>query len=139
MARLNKSGCLLLLGLSIALAQDEVSDTDSVSEQDLTLPPTVSSSPGDVRLEPPPEEREDVLEAVVTSGQTEWRLPDLGTSFRDDDEEYDPTERIDVTFLYLFDPENLDPAEEIFPSLEEKLGVGMLQIFEIRIGSRDAE
>jgi hypothetical protein len=110
-------------------------------EPDLTLPPKLEAetAPGAARLEPPPDEREDMLEAVVTGGQTEFRLPDLGTSFRADDEEYDPTARIDVQFLYLFDPENQDPAEEIFPSLEERLGVGMLKIFEIRLGNRDSE
>ena len=44
-----------------------------------------------------------------------------------------------MTFLNLWDPDNIDPAEEAFPSLEEKLGVGMLRIFELRFRGRDEE
>lgn len=135
MAKLSIIAALLgIAWLSTAIAQDE-----QLAEVDLTLPPRIDTeaAPGEARLEPPPEEREDMLEAVVTGGQRDFRLPDLGTSFRQDDEEYDPTERIDVTFLYLFDPENQDPAEEAFPSLEERLGVGMLRIFRIDFGRRD--
>jgi hypothetical protein len=44
-----------------------------------------------------------------------------------------------VTFLNLYDPDNIDPAEEAFPSLEEKLGVGMLRIFEVRFRGREGE
>jgi hypothetical protein len=73
----------------------------------------------------------------VTGGQTDFRLPDLGTSFRADDEDYDPTERIDVQFLNLWDPENEDPAEEAFPSVEERLGLPpTLRVIEVRIGRR---
>lgn len=138
MARLIATSILLLIA-HLASAQEETPDTDETPERDLTLPPRIQSSPADVRLEPQPEEREDLLEAVVTGGQTDFNLPDLGTSLRADAEEYDPNERIDVQFLYLFDPENQDPAEEIFPSLQERIGVGMLRIFEVRIGGRDAE
>lgn len=131
MARLTATGSLVSIAfLSSAFAQE---DSPAV---DLTLPPQIdpTAAPGEARLEPAPDEREDMLEAVVTGGQTDFRLPDLGTSFRADNEEYDPTERIDVQFLYLFDPENEDPAEEAFPSLEERLGVGMIKLFRITIG-----
>jgi hypothetical protein len=135
MARLITILGLLSLTAIDAAAQDETQATD------LTRPPQIASepAPGDAQLEPPPEEREDMLEAVVTGGQTDFRLPDLGTSLRDDDEERDPNQRFDVTFLNLYDPDNIDPAEEAFPSLEEKLGVGMLRIFEVRFRGREGE
>ena len=131
---------IAILGL-VSLAAIDAAAQDESEETDLTRPPQISSepAPGDAQLEPPPEEREDMLEAVVTGGQTDFRLPDLGTSLRDDDEERDPNQRFDVTFLNLYDPDNIDPAEEAFPSLEEKLGVGMLRIFEVRFRGREGE
>jgi hypothetical protein len=134
MARLIATGLTVWIALlSPAFAQDEAPETD------LTLPPRIDpdAAPGQARLEPAPDEREDMLEAVVTGGQTDFRLPDLGTSFRADDEDYDPTERIDVQFLNLWDPENEDPAEEAFPSVEERLGLPpTLRVIEVRIGRR---
>jgi hypothetical protein len=137
MARLTATGSLISIAfLSSAFAQEETPAGD-----ELTLPPRIdpAAAPGEARLEPAPDEREDMLEAVVTRGQTDFRLPDLGTSFRKEKEEYDPTERIDVQFLYLFDPENQDPAEEAFPSLEERLGVGMIKVFRITLGNPDKD
>ncbi|MGD8339520.1 MAG: hypothetical protein PVH89_01990 [Gammaproteobacteria bacterium] len=135
MARLTAIVGLLTVASLQAAAQD------GAEEADLTIPPQISDAPapGDASLEPAPEEREDMLEAVVTGGQTDFRLPDLGTSLRDDEEERDPNQRFDVTFLNLYDPDNIDPAEEAFPSLEEKLGVGMLRIFEVRFRGRERD
>jgi hypothetical protein len=120
--------------------------------EDLTQPPRIDdqaqverqvsaagNSPGETRLEPAEEEREDVLEAVVTGGQTDFRLPDLGTSFRNAEEERDPNQRMEVTFLYLYDPENIDPAEEVFPTIEDLRRVGFLRVFELRFGRRSRE
>jgi len=125
----------------VLVASIEVAAQDEPPATDLTRPPQVSDepAPGDARLEPPPEEREDMLEAVVTGGQTDFRLPDLGTSLRDDEEKRDPNQRFDATFLNLYDPDNIDPAEEAFPSLEEKLGLGVLRIFEVRFRGRERE
>jgi hypothetical protein len=143
MARLIAAGWLVSMSLlaTTVIAQEAEAESESGPDADLTLPPQIDSeaAPGAARLEPAPEEREDMLEAVVTGGQTDFRLPDLGTSFRADDEEFDPTERIDVQFLYLFDPENEDPAVEAFPSLEERLGLTpTLKLFEVRVGGRDS-
>ena len=142
MARLITLIGLATLAATQAAAQDEAATQDATAAADLTQPPQFSgteSAPGSASLEPPPEEREDMLEAVVTGGQTDFRLPDLGTSLRDDEDERDPNQRYKVTFLNLWDPDNIDPAEEAFPSLEEKLGVGMLRIFELRFRGRDPE
>lgn len=141
MARLIAAGWLISMSLLATTAIAQEAEPESEPDADLTLPPQIDSeaAPGAARLEPAPEEREDMLEAVVTGGQTDFRLPDLGTSFRADDEEFDPTERIDVQFLYLFDPDNEDPAVEAFPSLEERLGLPpSLRIFEVRVGGRDS-
>ena len=140
---------VLLFGVGLlmqAAAQDDAAQTpqpaDSEQARDLTLPPRIDNEsprePGAASLAPAPEEREDMLEAVVTGGQRDFNLPDLGTSFRDDEEQRDPNQRIQVQFLNLYDPENRDPAEEAFPSLEEKLGVGMLRVFRVGFGKREA-
>lgn len=121
-------GCLIA---AAAIAQPE--------ENELTLPPEISSEPGEVSFEPPPEDREDLLEAVVTSGQNDWRLPDLGSAMREEQEARDPNERIDVSFLYLYDPENQDPTEELFPDDSNPRTVGFIRVFELRFGTRDEE
>jgi len=113
---------------SLAAAQDE--------PEELTLPPEITEGPGEVRFEAPAEEREGALEAVVTRGQSDWRLPDLGSEMRREQDERDPTERIDATFLYLYDPENQDPTEELFPDDSNPRTVGWLQLFELRFGKR---
>lgn len=138
MARFGIACAALSLLALPALAQDDADETAG-TDSDLTLPPRLENEiqPGNAQLEPPDEEREDILEAVVTGGQNEFRLPDLGTSFRDDEDERDPNARMEVRFLNLYDPDNIDPAEEAFPSLEEKLGVGMLRVFRIGFGDRD--
>jgi hypothetical protein len=140
------AACLLGLALAgAARAQDDAAQTQAdavgegeTQEPDLTLPPRLEASPANARLEPAPEEREDMLEAVVTGGQTDFRLPDLGTSLREE-EEVDPNDRIDVTFLYLYDPDNIDPAEEVFPTIEDLRRVGFLRVFELRFGRRSRE
>ena len=140
MARLTTLGGLLA---GLAAAALFAQETAPEGETDLTLPPQIGDepAPGDAVLEPAPDGRDDVLEAVVTGGQGDFNLPDLGSSFRDDDEERDPNQRIDVSFLNLYDPEpeNRDPAEEAFPTLEETPGKGMLRVVEFRFGNRDRD
>lgn len=101
---------------------------------DLTLPPVIQAMPGDVRLEPPPADRDDMLEVHVTGGQTDWRLPDLGTSLREEEEERDPDQRFEVRFVPLFDPEKDDQTIETPPVVDVLRDVGFIRIFEIGIG-----
>lgn len=146
---MEKLSAIVCLGFIVAsselAAQQATAETDQAAapdpETDLTLPPRIGAdpSPGQARLEPPAEEREDMLEAVVTGGQTDFRLPDLGTSFRQRQEERETDQRIEVQFLNLYDPDNRDPAEEAFPSLEEKLGIGMLRVFRLEFGKRNRD
>jgi hypothetical protein len=124
---------IAILSLAGLLAGSAAAQDDA---DDLALPPEISSEPGEVRFEPPPEEREDALEVVVTAGQSDWRLPDLGSDMRSEQESRDPNERIDVTFLYLYDPERQDPTEELFPDDSNPRSVGFLQVFELRFGKQ---
>jgi hypothetical protein len=132
---------MLRSALAIPLAATLVAAyaQEAESEPDLTLPPTIESPPGEPRLEPPPEERDDVLEAVVTGGQNDWRLPDLGSSLRQQREAEAAAAdgRIEVGFLGLYDPDEDDGNEDFLsPDAEVMRGVGFLQIFRFRIGGR---
>ena len=132
MARLN-----LLLPLGCLFAAGAIAQTE---DNELALPPEIADSePGEVSFEAPPEDREDMLEAVVTSGQTDWRLPDLGSTMREEQAARDPNERIDVSFLYLYDPDNQDPTEELFPDDSNPRTVGFIRVFELRFGTRNEE
>lgn len=141
MARLIAIACAAWLLAAVAVAQ-ETQEPEPVAEpaappDELTLPPRIQDNPppGETILEPAPDEREDMLEVVVTTGTNQFNLPDLGGEFRRE-EEYDPTKRMEVSFLYLYDPDNRDPAEEAFPSLDEQLGKPTIPIFRIRFGRR---
>lgn len=149
MARLNP--VLFSLSLALATATALAQDGDSAGAaagttadvagklmDDLTQPPRIdpAAEPGAADIEPAPEERDDMLEAVVTRGQTDWRLPDLGTSLRRDEDELEPGQRIAVNWLPLYDPENQDPVENLFKDYEDTRNVGFLRIFDIRFGER---
>lgn len=129
---------------SLPGGEGQATPVEDAGESDLTLPPRIDlvaaqSAPGDVRLEPAEEGREDALDVVVTAGNTEFRLPDLGTSLRNDEEEVDPNQRMEVSFLYLYDPDNIDPAEEAFETNEDLRRVGFLRVFELRFGKRNRD
>lgn len=107
-------------------------------ETDLTLPPRIESAPGEARLERPSEDRSEMLEAVVKGGRDDWRLPDLGTSLRRErEEEKARTQRIEVSFLPLYDPEHQDPTAALFPGIEELRRVGFIRVIELHFGHRD--
>jgi hypothetical protein len=120
-------------------AQEAPTQAEPEPDADLTLPPTLEESPGDARLEAPPEDREDVLDAVVTGGQNDWRLPDLGTSLRKQREEEakNTNQRIEVGFLGLYDPEEDDANQDFLaPEVEVMRGLGVLKIFKVQFGRR---
>jgi hypothetical protein len=111
----------------------------AAADADLAFPPTISTAPGSVEFEAPDEGREPALEIVVVKGRTDWRLPDLGSSLREQREnEIDPNQRIHVNTLPLYTPGERDPNDELFdedPDLRG-VGVGFLQIIRIDIGKR---
>jgi hypothetical protein len=111
------------------------SATDAAPEpQDLTLPPVIATAPGQPNLEPPPEDRDDLVRAVVTSGQSEFRLPDLGTSLREEREQEDPNQRIVANPIRLYDPEADPTVDDNFLEADVLRGVGFIKMFEFRFG-----
>jgi len=138
MAQLRLATAIGLLGFALTGAAQETDEAQP--ERDLTLPP-VLAEPGEVRFELPPEDREDALEVVVTGGQTDWRLPDLGSSLREqrEAEERAREQRIRVRFVPLYDPETQDPTEDLSQGVDVLRRVGFLRIFEFRFGRRTEE
>jgi hypothetical protein len=134
MARLTGTAVLLLAVASHGFAQEELA-----TDETLTLPPVIAETPGDVRLEAPPEDREDGLEVEVTAGQTDWRLPDLGTSLREEEDEREPDQRMEFEMLPYYDPEKQVETLEPVPVVDVLRDVGFLRIFEIDFGRRTPE
>ena len=135
MARLTASALLLLAAACRTFAQDE---TPPAPAEDLTLPPVIGDSPGDVRLEPAHEEREDELVVEVTGGQSDWRLPDLGTSLRRE-EEPELDQRMEFRLAPLYDPEKQVEMLEPVPVVDVLRDVGFLRIFEVGFGRRSRQ
>ena len=80
-----------------------------------------------------------MLEAVITRGQNEWRLPDLGSNMREEQDAQRANERMKRQFLHLYDPENQDPMEQMFPGIESLRDVGFLRIFRFHFGEPPEE
>ena len=140
MARMTGIAGLLLSIAGVALAQDEPAAPQETLAQneteDLTLPPVIEETPGDVRFEPPAEDKP--LEVVVEGGQTDWRLPDLGTSLREE-EERELDQRMKFDALPYYDPEKQVEMLEPTPVVDVLRDVGFLKIFEIEFGRRTPE
>ena len=136
MARLTGIVVLLTSVAGQAVAQDE---SGPAPAEDLTLPPVIAEAPGDVRLEPAPEDREgEGIEVLVTGGETDWRLPDLGTSLREE-EERELDQRMEFSLAPYYDPEKQVEMLEPVPVVDVMRNVGMLRIFEIDFGRRSRQ
>jgi len=121
---------LVLLASGICYAQDE----------DLTLPPRLDGEPFAARLAPQPKERDAALEEVVVVGENEWRLPDLGSSWRLRQADAKELSRIETSFLPLYDPEAEPEERNDFLSMSSELHrVGFINLFQIRFGGRSRD
>lgn len=128
------AACLLPL---LAIAQNDVPQPADTA---LVLPPSVGDGPGAPRLAEPEPDRAATMEEVVVIGESEWRLPDLGSEWRQRQDDLRPgTDRIEVSFLPLYDPENADPTVDLFQRNSELHRVGFIELFRLRFGgdSRD--
>jgi hypothetical protein len=117
---------------------------------DLTLPPRIEpardpaairapdDAPGDARLADRRDDGAELLEEVIVVSRSQWRLPDLGSEWRETEAAETEPQRIDVAFLPLFDPENRDPYENLFPRHGEIERVGFIELFKVRFGARPA-
>ena len=98
------------------------------------LPPRIlDDEPGEAILAELPEDREEVLEEIVVIGEDRWRLPDLGATWRLENET--PQEsRLAVRFLPLYDPELEDRLSDVFVINKQQERLGYLEFFRIRFG-----
>jgi len=126
--RLNLAALVLVAAAVAASAQE--------GDGDLTLPPRLEPGPGDARLEVPEPDKAPVLEEVVVVGRSQWRLPDLGSTWRETHEQERQQGRIEVSFMPLYDPENGDPNVDLFPRDREMRRVGFIEVFKVRFGGR---
>ena len=136
MARLTGIVALLAAVGGQALAQN---DAPAPQPEDLTLPPVIAEAPGDVRLEPPPEHREgEGIDVLVTGGETDWRLPDLGTTLREE-EERELDQRMEFVLAPYYDPEKQVEMLEPVPVVDVMRDLGFLRIFEVDFGRRSRQ
>jgi hypothetical protein len=139
-AHRNVSRALCSIGLAAAGA--------AAQNDDVPLPPRVVADPAAAaaplrirvpdraRLAPLPEERGATTDEIVVIGGAQWRLPDLGSAWREDQEAADDAARIQTAFLPLYDPENPPQRSDLFVLNREQQRVGYIELFRIRFGRR---
>jgi hypothetical protein len=105
----------------------------------VSLPPTGVRPPNAARLAPLPEERKtgDEPEEIVVIGQA-WRLPDLGSEWRERQKEAQREGRFTATALPLYDPAEPPLHSDVFMSDEQRRH-GYIELFRLRFGRRSAD
>jgi hypothetical protein len=93
--------------------------------------------PNAARLAPLPENRSDKteIEEIVVRGEG-WRLPDLGSGWREKQAEADDTDRPHVTWVPLYDPEHPTTFNDTWVLNRELTRVGYIDLFRFRFGKR---
>ena len=113
----------------------------AAAQEDLTLPPRIVDVPGSasgvVATEVAATSSETLEEIVVTGDDNPWRLPDLGSAWREREESQEETGRIRAEVFPLWNPEAEQPAPDLSPISTEMQRVGFIEIFRIRFGGRD--
>jgi hypothetical protein len=115
-----------VLGLAAAAA--------AAQDSDLTLPPRIDEGARSTALAAPPAGRSDPLDEIIVVGGSEWRLPDLGSEWRARAAAEQKAQRIDISFLPLYDPER-DPIDyDPFRINREIQRVGFIELFRVEFG-----
>ena len=103
--------------------------------QEAPPPPQIlDDEPGEAILAELPEDREEVLEELVVVGEERWRLPDLGATWRLENETPEES-RLTVRFLPLYDPELEGRLSDVFVINKQQERLGYLEFFRIRFGA----
>lgn len=117
---------------------------DEAADSPLTSDPDAGSGegpeggaagrPGEARLAEP--ERTLPMEEVIVVNESEWRLPDLGSAWREAHADAPETGRISVAWVPLYDPADADPVPDLFQRNSELYRVGMIELVRVRFGGR---
>ena len=125
-------------GLAVALAAIACA-YPGLAQEDAPEPPRIlDDEPGQGSLAPLPSNRVQVLEEIVVVGSNEWRLPDLGATWRTLFER-DPESRVTMRFLPLYDPEQADRMPDLFLLNKQEERTGYIELFRIRFGAEAQE
>ncbi len=90
--------------------------------------------PNAARLAPLPEERVETIDEVVVIGSG-WRLPDLGSDWRAQ-QEAETRRALGTTILPLYDPEKAPTFNNTYLLNREMQRVGYIELFRFRFGDR---
>ena len=93
--------------------------------------------PNAARLAPLPGERGDEPEEIIVIGQG-WRLPDLGSDWRERQKEAERAARISATLLPLYDPAKPPLHSDAFAAPEQRRH-GYIELFRLRFGRRSTD
>jgi hypothetical protein len=95
--------------------------------------------PNAARLAPLPEERRtsEEPEEIIVIGQS-WRLPDLGSEWRERQKEAQREGRFTATALPLYDPAEPPLHSDVFMSDEQRRH-GYIELFRLRFGRRSTD
>lgn len=114
---------------------------DSNAQEDLTAPPRIvdETTPPSRAPSPPPPSRstEELEEIIVISDQNPWRLPDLGSTWRDPLADQADNGRIDADLLPIWNPAAEEiPTRDLYEPGENFRRSGFIEIFRVRFGRR---
>jgi hypothetical protein len=96
-------------------------------------PATIARRPDSTRLAPLPDER--VTDEIVVFGDGGWRLPDLGSAWRAEQEARDRGGQR-LTWLPLYDPDDPPRAADNPRLSPEQQRLGFIELFRFRVGRR---
>jgi hypothetical protein len=124
-----------------APATPSVPTPAAARERPLEIPavtlPDGRRPPNAARLAPLPEERNDEPEEIIVVGQG-WRLPDLGSEWRERQKETANEGRFSATVLPLYDPAQPPLHSDAFMSREQRRH-GYIELFRLRFGRRSRD
>jgi len=112
---------------------------DSSAQEDLTAPPRIVDETTPQSPSPPPPSRstDEIEEIIVISDQNPWRLPDLGSKWRDPLAEQADNGRIDADLLPIWNPAAEEmPTRDSYELGENFRRAGFIEIFRVRFGRR---
>ncbi len=121
--------------LNMSFLVSMVCATAAFAQEDAPPPPRIlDDEPGQASLAQLPPDRTEVMEEIVVIATRQWRLPDLGASWRAQFDER-PASRVAAHYLPLYDPEMADRWPDLFQLSKQEERTGYIELFRIRFGA----